>query len=375
MKNMLYIVLLILFTGCIEEYTPKGIEEITDLLVVEGTITNGESVFRLSRSVGLSEQLTGEEGINNATVFVEIENGERLPGVFNGSGTYIVSTGELDKEKKYCLYIAVDGEEYRSDFLSPLFTPEIDRLNLTKRNTGDPVYLCVSTHDPTDQSRYYLWSYKEIWEVKADLYANYGFLNGELMFFSLMTAENTYYCWGRDSSKVLLLGSSEKLTENIIYENRLKEMVASDDRLSILYYVVVKQTQIRKETYDYCCNIQKNIEQTGSIFAPVPSEMNGNIRSVTNPDLPVIGYIDVSTTTLKKEFFPSTTDIYEAPRSTCFSDVTDDPEYEYPVYGYYENYPWDDPPKLTFAPHLCVDCRLKPRATKNRPDFWPNAHF
>lgn len=375
MKSLLYIIILILFFGCIEEYTPKNIEEVSNLLVVEGTVTDHESVFKLSRSVGLSEQLTGEEAINDASVFVEKENGERLFGTFSGNGNYVVHTGELDKETKYRLHLVIEGEEYNSEFLTPLFTPEIDSLSLTKRAKGEPVYLCVSTHDPDDQSRYYLWSYKEIWEVKAELFANYGYLNDEFIYFSSMTSENTYYCWGRDSSKIMLIGSSEKLSENLIYQNRLKEIPCSDDRLSILYYAMVKQIQIRKEAYDYYYNIQKNVEQTGSIFTPVPSEMKGNIHCITNPDLPVIGYIDVSTTIAKDTFFPSNTDIYEAPRTYCGLRVTSDPDYAYPVYGYYEYYPLDEPPRLTFAPHECVDCRLKSKASKNKPDFWPNDHL
>lgn len=371
MRNLLYIVLLVLFSGCIEEYTPKNIEEVSDLLVIEGTITDHESVFKLSRSVGLSEQLTGEEVINDARVYVEIENGESLPGVMVGSGIYVVSTGILDENAKYRFYAIVGGEEYRSEFLSPLFTPEIDSLSLTKRGSGDPVYVCVSTHDPADQSRYYLWSYKEHWEVKAELLANYGPMDGELGYFSLETSRNTYYCWGRDSSKTMLLGSSEKLSENLIYQNRLEEIPCSDDRISVLYYVKVKQLQIRKEAYDYYYNIQKNVEQTGSIFTPVPSEMKGNIRSATNPDLPVIGYIDVSTTT-EKDLFSDGEGLYEPPVRRCYAQITEDPEYAYPVYGYLTYIPMME---TTYAPHRCVDCRLKSKATKRKPDFWPNDHL
>ncbi|MDR2914810.1 MAG: DUF4249 domain-containing protein [Tannerella sp.] len=375
MKYIYYIILLVLFSGCIEEYTPTGIEEVSDLLVVEGTITDNESVFKLSRSVGLSETLTGEEAVNDAFVYVEKDNGDLLPGISTGNGTYVVSTGDLDAGAKYRFYAVVGDEEYKSDFLSPLFTPEIDSLNLTKRAKGETVYVCVSTHDPTDRSRYYLWSYKENWEVKAELFANYGMMDGVLDYLSLSTSRNTYYCWGKDHSKTMLLGSSEKLSENLIYQKRLKGMDCTSDKLSVLYYVQVDQIQIRKEAYDYYSNIQKNIEQTGSIFTPIPSEMKGNIYSVTNPDLPVIGYIDVSTTTTLGLFVPWNMGFYEAPRVFCFTQVTGDSDFAYPVYGYYEYYPMDMPPRITYAPHHCVDCRLKEKATKNKPDFWPNDHL
>ncbi|MDR2914809.1 MAG: DUF4249 domain-containing protein [Tannerella sp.] len=370
MKKILYIALLVLLFGCIEEYTPKGIEEVSDLLVIEGSVMDNESVFKLSRSVGLSEMLTGEEAVNDASVFVEKDNGDLLLGVFTGNGTYTVSTGELDAGAKYRFYAVVSGEEYRSDFLSPLFTPEIDSINLTKKDIGEPVYVCVSTHDPADQSRYYLWSYKEHWEVKAELFANYGSMDGVMGYFSPTTSRNTYYCWGKDSSRTMLLGSSEKLSENLIYQRRLKDIPCDNDRISVLYYVRVKQMQIRKEAYDYYFNIQKNIEQTGSIFAPVPSEMKGNIRCSTDPDLPVIGYVDVSTSKVR-DFFSDGVGLYESPRRRCGMLITEDPEYAYPVYGY--NYV--SMMTINYAPHECVDCRRKEKATKNKPDFWPNDHL
>jgi len=372
MKQIIYIVFLLLFCGCIEEYIPKGIEEVSDLLVIEGSITDNESVFKLSRSVGLSEPIRDSKTVDNANLYVETEDGERFNGFFMGKGEYAVQTGALKAEKKYRLILSVDGEEYESTFLAPLFTPEMDSVFPMKKGLGEPVYMCVSTHDPQNQSRYYLWSYKEIWEVKTELFANKGFNeNGELIDFSLH-AYNTYYCWGRDSSKILILASSEKLSENVIAQKRLVEIPCDDDRLSILYYMYVEQKQIRKEAYDYYSNIQKNIEQTGSIFAPVPSEMKGNIRSVTNPDLPVIGYIDVSTTTRREMYVPEERGLYEAPRGSCYSMVTDDPDFAYPNYAYYQ-VAFGEPTK--WAPHGCVNCKLKYRATKNKPDFWPTNHL
>ena len=373
MRNLLYIIIIVLLSGCIEPYSPTGVKEVSGLLVIEGTITDNESVFTLRTSVGLLEQLTGYETIDDAFVCVEKENGEQLPGFFLGNGTYMVTTGVLEAGMKYRLFIEAGDEQYRSEFLSPLFTPEIDSIAPLKKGEGEPVYMCVNTHDPEDQSRYYLWSYKEIWEVKAELFANFGYLNPDYpQFFTLATAENTYYCWGRDNSKSMLLGSSDNLSKNVISQKRLNEIPCNNDRLSILYYITVKQNQIRKEAFDYYSNIQKNVEQSGSIFAPVPSEMRGNIQCITNPERPVVGYIDVSTTTEKSTFVPESLGLYEPSINFCHNQITEDLEYAYPAYGYYEI--MDEAPTL-YAPFRCVDCRMKEKATKNRPDFWPNNHY
>ena len=374
MKNLLYILIPVLFYGCIDEYKAKGIEEISDLLVIEGTITDNESVFKLQLSVGISEVWKDEIYVIDAEVCIEKDNGEILRGVHTGNGMYAVTTGSLDANTKYRLWVKTGGEEYRSEFLQPLFTPEIDSVAPLKEGQGEPVFMCVYTHDPKDQSRYYLWSYEEIWEAKAELFANYGFLDGKAQFFTLSNSENTYYCWGRDNSKKMLLGSSDKLLENVIYQKKLNEIDCTNDRISELYYIKVKQNQIRKSAFDYYSNIQKNIEQTGSIFAPVPSEMRGNLRSITNPDIHVIGYIDVSSTTFMDVYVPVSLGLYEG-KNFCYSYITEDPELAPPVYGYYEYNPLPIPPILRYAPHECVDCRMKAKASKNRPDFWPNNHY
>jgi len=375
MRNLLYIFIVVLLTGCVEPYTPSGVKEISGQLVIEGSISDNESVFILRTSVKLSEMLTGNETVDDAFVYVEKETGEQLQGVFTGNGTYTVATGDLNAGMKYRLYVEAGGEEYSSEFLYPLFTPGIDSITPMKKGVGEPVYICVNTHDPDDNSRYYMWSFKEIWEVKADLFANYGYLDSDFpQFFTSSTSENTYYCWGRDNSKKMILGLSENLSENVISNMKLNEIPCKSDKLSILYYITVKQNQIRKEAFDYYSNIQKNVEQTGSIFAPIPSEMRGNILCVTNPALHVIGYIDVSTTKEKEIFFPENLGLYEAPTTSCFREITDDPEFAYPVYGYYEiSFSLPIPP--LYAPQKCVDCRLKEKSSKNRPDFWPNNHY
>lgn len=369
MKHVVYFILFILLGGCIEQYMPKDIENINDLLVVEGAITNDESVFKLSRSVGLLDTLLiGKNEINDALVYVEKDDGERLQGAFTSLGTYVVPTGALDAQAKYRFCAVVGGEEYRSDFLSPLFTPEIDSISLTKRGRGEPVYVCVTTRDPLNQSRYFRWSYEENWEIKAELFANYGKLDDYFEEFTVYTDRNTYYCWMSDQSKSLILGSTDKLAENVIYQKRLNEIACDNSRLSVLYFVRVRQLQIRKEAYDYYSNLQKNVEQTGSIFSPVPSEINGNIRCVTNPSLPVIGYIDVSTTVVDSLFHDGS-GLYEPFVTLCVSSITDDPKYAYPVYAYYQM----DMFGVVYAPHACVDCRLH-GGIKKRPDFWPNNH-
>ena len=89
--------LLLLLSACVTDYEPKGLEQVRDLLVVDGIITNGETTIKLRRSVGLTDDFTEDEFVNNAKVVVEREDG----AVFtcansSGKGEYKVDMGELD---------------------------------------------------------------------------------------------------------------------------------------------------------------------------------------------------------------------------------------------------------------------------------------
>ena len=370
-------VLLLLLSACVTDFEPKGVEQIRDLLVVDGIITNGETVIHLSRSVGLLDDFTDDEYVNNAEVIVERLDGMRyssFPAMENG--TYKIEVGELDLNERYRLRIALDGEEYVSEYLVPVMTPPIDTISLLKEDQGQPVHLCVSTHNSPNASPYYRWIYRENWEVKAEMFADAGLEYDEkgnqvIVYYDLMTSNNTYYCWGKDSSEVMLLGSSDKLTENVISSKRLITMEPGDKRLSVMYHVDVEQYSLRQEAYNYYFNLQKNIEESGSLFAPIPSEMKGNITCVSNADIQAIGYVEVATSSRVKRFVPEIKDVYEPVNSYCSASIVEGmPEMAGYSLFHYDPFPNGE---ISSAFTRCVDCRRG--ATKNKPSWWPNNHL
>ena len=324
--------LLLLLSACVTDYEPKGLEQVRDLLVVDGIITNGETTIKLRRSVGLTDDFTEDEFVNNAKVVVEREDG----AVFtcansSGKGEYKVDMGELDPGSRYRLHISLDGLEYESDYLGPEITPPIDSLSLLKKGPGEEVRLCVST------------------------------------------SNNWYYCWGKDSSKVISLGSSDRLTQNVIANKSIASYHPSDRRFSMLYHAEVEQYALHREAYDYYFNLQKNIEESGSLFAPIPSEMKGNIRCVTDPEVPVIGFVEVATVTRLKRFFPEIEKVYEAEVTGCASTIVQGSEYDNnPDYGYVSYNPMNAASN-TYALKRCMDCGRF--GSKQKPSWWPTSHL
>jgi len=62
--------------GCVTNYTATNIDEVTDILVVEGVITDDESVITLSRSVNMTDvEYDYPVYVDNANVYVECDDG------------------------------------------------------------------------------------------------------------------------------------------------------------------------------------------------------------------------------------------------------------------------------------------------------------
>ena len=368
LKFLFFLALILM--GCVTDFTPE-VKGVSGILVVDGTITDGESVFRLSRSVGITDDIRSADTITNAEVSVERSDGVFFKASQESKGAYRAINGALDPNLEYRLNISLDGKHYQSTFLKPLISAGIDSLSYQKKGREEPVTIHVSSHAGPDDPPYYRWTYKENWEVKSALYANarQG-ANGQIIWHNPNTSENTYYCWVTDSSSVLLLGTADKLAENRLVAHKLFEIPSSDERLSVLYHVEVSQMQIRKEAYDYFKILQDEIERTGSIFSPIMSAGdNGNIFNVSDPDELVIGYVEVATVSRGRMFIENEGDLYlpevnPLDRCPVFS-VRDGAMAGLAWYSY--------PDTKTY--HRCVDCRLKPGATKNRPAWWPNEHY
>lgn len=362
------VVICAFFTSCISDFTPE-VKGVRGILVVDGMITDGESEFRISRSVGILEDLDSINAVKNAQVYVERSDGFLFEARQIESGVYRIQNGDLDLEREYRLCLAVDGKNYQSTFLRPQVTPPIDSVSWQKKGRLDPVTIHVSTHSRKEESPYYRWSYKENWEVKAQLYANAGYIGGQLVLFDLRTPNNTYYCWARDSSKTLLLGNTEALTENTVLNEPLLEIATTDERLSILYHVEVLQMRLREEAYRYFLLLRDESERTGGLFNQVMSAgNNGNVFCVSDPEEIVIGYVEVATVTRQSIYIPTAPDLYvEQLYDDCFT-----------FYGYENNegmYWLDYVDKKTKTYPHCVDCRRKSHATKNKPSWWPTDHL
>ena len=388
--QLLVILNCLILCRCVTEYNAKGIDELTDILVVSGIITDDETTITLSRSTNISKEYADSNYVDNAKVYVECDDGTKweaeplkwdwLSSIAPArNGRYTIKNGKLNLDNKYRLKIEIketDGDncvnnpwmgitcptktyEYCSEFSYPFETPEIDSIFYVKRGKRQPVMIYVDTRSPESKT-YYRWSYKEDWEVNAELY-----LEGY-----------PFNCWNSSKNSDLLVGTAEKTVYGQLADI-LTEIDPADTRLSALYRIIVKQNVISKKSHDYYLNIKKNAENIGSIFAPIPSELRGNIICTTEPERPVIGYIDVSGTTQNQRFILRNSYLYEPPPKEDCEETTEDAFKEkYGRYAELQDYGYilyraatdREPARYIFQ--RCVDCRKLGGITQ-KPDNWP----
>ena len=390
MRYIGIISILFLAAGCVKPYTPHLNQPPTGYLVVEGNINAGDgpSPIILSRSEPLSDTAV-EIFETGASVALDGSDGSTYVAVPDGAGTYTFGALPLDSTKTYRLDIhTASGDEYQSDYVPVIPNPPIDSISHVAKGS-DGVYINVNTHNPSNNSRYYQWSYSETWEYTSAEFSSLEFDKASDTVIERPAADQIYTCWRSDSSSSILVYSTTKLGQDVVSQFPITFIPEGDQRLSTEYSIYLHQYTLSEGAYNYLSLMQSNTENLGSIFDPLPSGLRGNIHCVTQPSQVVVGYVNVSSEQnlrvfiIRPNFWP-----YEF---TCeLPDITV-PSTPKDIYTWYftgiapvPQPPLPNPPMGIYVPIAqsstntagweanmlgCVDCRQQ-GGTNVEPYFW-----
>lgn len=383
-KKILVIVTIILtaaFLGCIEPYNPPEVAQAEALLVVDGYVDLGtESVtISLTRTKNLSESnLPVYE--TNAQVSLEIEGGSTIALPEVEGGIYAAENISLSVNDKCKLRIRAGGKEYESELVSVIPTPEIDSVTYAQDASG--VQIDVTTHDPNNKTWFYQWQYVETARYHSK-FASIYYWRGPDDIASRNRENDIYVCWKTLPSTNILIATSSSLSSDFIYKFPVIFIPATSWKLEYRYSILVRQFAIDEDTYNYWQQIKKNTETIGSLFDPQPSQVNGNIRCVSNPSESVLGYFSVRSVTEKRLYIDRSDlpdyksfengyegclfseidtllladlDLSQPLRELLISAVT--PPMGTQIIGYTTQNP------------TCIDCRLIRQGTTQRPEWW-----
>ena len=353
--------------SCVDPYEPPAIQSPNSYLVVEGYLNSGDggTSIQISRTTNLADtsEIFPER---EAMVSVEGENSISYLTDEDQDGEYTSPFLGLRENENYRLRIVTSGgKEYLSDPVPVKKTPLIDSVNW--RRSPEGIEILVNTHDPSGDSRYYRWEYEEVWEFNTPLESLMEYVDGA--FVPRRRENSIYTCWKKQPSTSLHLASSAKLQEDIIYQKPLVFIPQGSWKLGEKYSILVRQLALTEEAYNYLQHMKKNSEQQGSIFDPQPSEIRGNIQSLSNPGEPVVGYISAGSVVEKR--------IYIVKEELDNWDIFHDckiTELAMANIGLIERGAYnviyvDTNQGIIYAsPRKCTDCTL--RGTTEKPAFW-----
>ena len=390
-----------MLSSCIEEYTiPKSELKDSKQVVIQGRILAGEeSVFYVSYTKAFGDKSLLQETILNATVTIIGQNGYESPKAeFDiENDYYYIDTKQLEANTLYAVKVEAEGETYQSEFLPLLETPDIKDITYQEREDGNGISIHVSTEGTSDTSSNYMWTFEEDWEFTAPVDFVNHFKGGTVIynnaFYPLKeSTKNEYYrCWKHSQSSNIYIYSTNELQENSVKDFELFRIPGNDPRISCIYSLLLKQTSISDEAYQYYQQIKRFSEESGGLFTPMPYEVKGNITCTSNPTIKARGYI-LSARVKSKRIFIYASDFTVRENPDHYILCEDKPlsqidprawselkaaisngaivySPEALSYSYYYLAQLDDTD--IYYSRSCVDCRTVEGSTNKRPDFWP----
>ncbi len=379
-KIILFIALLLNSFSCREKFNADIKSPPTGYLIVEGNINVGiDAVTTISLSYSTPLDSAAIKPETNATVFIEDQSNIQYPLRPDGKGNYQSDALQLSTDRQYRVHIITStGNEYYSSFTETKISPPIDSLSWVIINNG--VEVQVSTHDDQNKSKYYQWTYVETWEYVSAFYTVLKYENSKLEYRTSADPQ-IRNCWNAANSSSIIIASTAKLQQDFIYRKPIAFVTFNNsDKLVKRYSILVNQSVLNSEAYEYLERMRKNSEQLGSIFDAQPSQLRGNVRSRRDSSEIVVGYVGASSVT-QKRIFIAREEIGSVPIRTfyepCIIDtIPNDPleidqflksgsniPIEYWAQGIFIL-------GVKYSDGGCVDCRLR-GGTNIKPSYWP----
>ena len=383
MKNLLFCLMGMLALGCRERYDLPLNVPVTGYLVVEGVINSGQggTTITLTRTTKLVDSFSIKEE-RKAIVRIEGKNSASFVLTENSTGQYVSGPLNLVNMQEYRLYIRTsDGKEYSSDYRPVIASAARTNVSWERNNNGLQIF--GDNRDPQNSSRYYHFDFEETWEFHSAYlpylkYVTNPITNTPRVVFldtvNFRPDTTKYTCWRTENSNRIEIASTIRLSQDTTHY-LLVSIPPASWKLGVLYSINVKQYVLSQQGYEYLSKMKKNTEQRGSIFDAQPSELEGNIHNVNDPQEPVIGFIDISNVHTQRIFISSSDVPGWGYSSGCREKVIPNSPIAIQEEGY--------PAPTSFAEVLrgnvlsfngasdpsCVDCTL--RGVTNKPSFWP----
>ena len=362
--------------SCIDPFAPKINSTDSNILVVNGYLdaSTGSATIQLSRSTNIADVLSSPAELK-ATVTISSSGGIIYQFIEQGGGDYLATNIKIDAQQSYTLKILTkDGEQYSSVAEPVKTTPSIDSVSWVVDSFNSAVAIKVNTHDPQNNTRYYQWDFVETWEYQTKYNSSYEYVGNTIV----PRTKDISRCYKSATNQAIIVGSSTKLSLDVIRDFQINSISQSSAKLARRYSILVKQHALTREAYEYWSVLKNNSESLGSLYAPIPSQLVGNISNINNKSIPVIGYFSIYSVQEKRIFIKNSqlpkNIISQTGYESCQSNSIDLKDLPLPA-----SYLFLTPIYVPFPPPTiigyevvnagCADCRLA-GGSITVPDFW-----
>ncbi|MDH5366639.1 MAG: DUF4249 domain-containing protein [Cyclobacteriaceae bacterium] len=335
MKAKLIFLFIVSTISCIERVNIE-IDAGSDLLVVEGGITNDNGPYELKLSLttpySTDPSLFGQERLlHGAKVYViDVDDNTYTPMEMVRDGYYYTPTSFKGKiGHSYYVEITWNENVYESSIEQIKKVPDIDTIYYRQIEGTENLGLYADFQDGDLKNEFYLWRWEGYYQLLSRL-------PGPPDYPDTFDCCNVCYVPLQNLEVNLLedrLINGNKIKEHLIANIAINEPAGPTSLL-----INIEQLSISEKEFEFWSRVKEQNENEGGLFDPIPSRLTGNMKNVTKKDEYVLGYFSVAG--IKKSRIKIERGKYSN---------------ELPYFG----------PPNTF------DCRsLMPNATIIKPEYW-----
>lgn len=335
-------ILSLLFFGCIDPLDVE-VNDGNSRLVVMAEITNLQEEYRveLQRTADYEALVNPKE--TGAKVSVIDGQGREFYFEESREGVYLSCPSEFVGEigGNYKLRIeTLDDAIYESEVETLLPTGEIDSAYFRKSSRK-----VESTGNKYSEDGIRVFCNFKDTEKEDYLQVDW---QGTFKFASAPMDTQNGYCWKTEFSKFDINLYDDEFTSNNLIKDYEITYLADGLRFTQDYSFQVRLKSLSQGAFQFWSLIKEQFENDGSIFSALPSQIESNLKSLTNTDEKVLGYFIVSGVDTKRIRIPASalTGLNEAALS-CKQFRPSDP-----------------------LPEYCYDCTKYGNSTAEAPDYW-----
>src|SRR4030042_2837725 len=281
--------------GCISQFMPE-IDEKTNMLVVEGMITdqNMANRIKVSRSIPVGQAIVAKPlkgcdititdecdiiyNLKEISAGIYVTDSTKFRGHAGGIYTLTINTGSLT-------YVSIPMEMMPVPPIDSVFYEK--KLLVESNKWGKPEEGCqiyLNTRDPSGKCFFYRWDFTETWEIN-------------LHFQGLNPI-----CWITRESDEILIKSTKEYGQPKVTRYPIHYISNYTDRLSVRYSFLVNQYSLNEDEFRFWEDLQSVSGNTGGLYDATPAYIPGNIHNIDDPEETLLGFFSVSAVTQKRIF-------------------------------------------------------------------------